>query len=166
MSSYAVAYSNRHSSSPVSLLMARRVGVIGHPEDRARYDSEVTWLSDFPEILIPETFRDASAILFTAHPFDIEWIGADGTAIAAQDLLQQLAHPYVLRFAGDLRSADLDALGIAYHPPHVKSGHMGIIPSEIGPDPVVRLQAGGLKVAQLLTQGETHYEGHQLVQLL
>lgn len=29
-------------------------------------------------------------------------------------------------------------------------GHMGILPSDIGPEPIVRLQSGGLKVAELL----------------
>ncbi|MEN8144634.1 MAG: hypothetical protein ABFS14_06735 [Gemmatimonadota bacterium] len=145
--------------------MAGRVGVIGSPEDRSRYDSTVDWLADFPTIDVPAAYRDASAVLFTAYPFDTEWIG-DGTAIAVQDLQQQFAHPFVLRFAGDIRVADLDAHGIAYHPRHVKSGHMGILPSDIGPDPVVRLQAGGLKAAQLLMEGETDYEGHELVQVL
>jgi len=145
--------------------MAGRVGVIGRPEDRPHYDSAVEWLSEFPKIQVSEAYRDASAILFTAYPFDIEWIGAEGTAIAVQDLQQQFAYPFVLRFAGDVRIADLEALGIAYHPAHVKSGHMGIIPSEIGPDPVVRLQAGGLKAAQLMMEGTSRYGGHELVQL-
>jgi hypothetical protein len=30
---------------------------------------------------------------------------------------------------------------------------MGILPSDIGPEPVVRLQAGGLKVGELLARG-------------
>lgn len=30
------------------------------------------------------------------------------------------------------------------------AGHMGVLPSRLGPDPIVRLQAGGLKVAQVL----------------
>ena len=59
--------------------MECRVGVIGRPEDRSGYDSQVAWLSDFPEVHVPESYRDASAILFTAYPFDTEWIGADGT---------------------------------------------------------------------------------------
>ena len=29
-------------------------------------------------------------------------------------------------------------------------GHMGVLPSDIGPEPIVRLQAGGLKVGQVL----------------
>jgi hypothetical protein len=30
------------------------------------------------------------------------------------------------------------------------AGHMGVLPSRLGPEPIVRLQAGGLKVAQVL----------------
>lgn len=144
---------------------AGRVGVVGRPDDRSRYSSSVTWLSDFPDIVVPGAFRDASAILFTAYPFDVEWIGTEGTAISVHDLRRQFTSPFVLRFAGDVRVADLEAHGIAYHPPVVASGHMGIIPSDIGPDAVVRLQAGGLKAAQLMMEGKTDYNGHELVQL-
>ena len=31
-----------------------------------------------------------------------------------------------------------------------RAGHMGVLPSRLGPEPIVRLQAGGLKVAQVL----------------
>ena len=34
-----------------------------------------------------------------------------------------------------------------------KPGHMGILPSALGPEPIIRLQVGGLKVGQLLAQG-------------
>jgi hypothetical protein len=34
------------------------------------------------------------------------------------------------------------------------SGHMGVLPSRVGPEPIVRLQAGGLKVAQVLLKSE------------
>jgi hypothetical protein len=30
---------------------------------------------------------------------------------------------------------------------------MGILPSAVGPEPIIRLQAGGLKVGQVLAQG-------------
>ncbi len=33
-------------------------------------------------------------------------------------------------------------------------GHMGVLPSAVGPEPIVRLQAGGLKVGELLHRGE------------
>jgi hypothetical protein len=31
---------------------------------------------------------------------------------------------------------------------------MGVLPSRVGPEPIVRLQAGGLKVAQVLRMAE------------
>ena len=33
---------------------------------------------------------------------------------------------------------------------HVHSGHMGILPSAIGYDPIIRLQSGGLKAGEAL----------------
>lgn len=35
------------------------------------------------------------------------------------------------------------------------AGHMGVLPSAVGPEPIVRLQAGGLKVAELLLRDES-----------
>jgi hypothetical protein len=32
-------------------------------------------------------------------------------------------------------------------------GHMGVLPSAVGPEPIVRLQAGGLKVGEVLARG-------------
>lgn len=37
------------------------------------------------------------------------------------------------------------------------AGHMGVIPSAIGPEPIVRLQAGGLKVAEVLRKPRDHW---------
>lgn len=51
---------------------------------------------------------------------------------------------------------DLDRDGLARHgqpvwPPSAPgAGHMGVLPSAVGPDPIVRLQTGGLKVAEVL----------------
>lgn len=51
---------------------------------------------------------------------------------------------------------DLDRAGLATHRlpvwPAVApgAGHMGVLPSAVGPDPIVRLQTGGLKVAEVL----------------
>lgn len=38
----------------------------------------------------------------------------------------------------------------AWPPLAPSAGHMGVLPSRVGPEPIVRLQAGGLKVAQVL----------------
>jgi hypothetical protein len=59
----------------------------------------------------------------------------------------------VAQFWGDV---DRDALAAAGVPvwPEVppRPGHMGILPSAVGPEPVVRLQAAGLKVGEVLCQ--------------
>jgi len=48
----------------------------------------------------------------------------------------------------------------------VPSGHMGILPSTIGIDPIIRLQSGGLKVAELMLKGETSYNGRLIVEAI
>jgi len=57
----------------------------------------------------------------------------------------------VAQFWGDVDRAALGAAGVPVWPLLApRAGHMGILPSDIGPEPVVRLQAGGLKVAEVL----------------
>ena len=54
----------------------------------------------------------------------------------------------LVQFWGDIdRSRCPVAWWPAVAPP---AGHMGVLPSRVGPEPIVRLQAGGLKVAQVL----------------
>ena len=57
----------------------------------------------------------------------------------------------VAQYFGDLDRSVLSSLDIAVWPPHEpRPGHMGILPAEIGPEPTVRLQSGGLKVGEVL----------------
>ena len=57
----------------------------------------------------------------------------------------------VVQFWGDIDRAYLGEAGISYWPVQAPpAGHMAILPSQPGPEPVVRLQAGGLKVASVL----------------
>jgi hypothetical protein len=57
----------------------------------------------------------------------------------------------IAQFWGDVDRAECQAAGLAYWPPASPgAGHMGVLPSRVGPEPIVRLQAGGLKVAQVL----------------
>jgi hypothetical protein len=57
----------------------------------------------------------------------------------------------VAQFWGDLDRAGLAAAGVPCWPALPPApGHMGVLPSEVGPEPIVRLQAGGLKVGQVL----------------
>jgi hypothetical protein len=57
----------------------------------------------------------------------------------------------VAQFWGDLPREDCDRLGVPVVPAAAPpAGHMGVLPSAVGPEPVVRLQAGGLRVAAVL----------------
>lgn len=57
----------------------------------------------------------------------------------------------VAQFWGDVDRTSLDAAGLRCWPAEAPApGHMGVLPSEVGPEPVVNLQAGGLKVASVL----------------
>ena len=57
----------------------------------------------------------------------------------------------VAQFWGDVDRAALSAAGLRYWPDVAPPpGHMGVLPSDVGPEPIVRLQAGGLKVGQVL----------------
>lgn len=55
------------------------------------------------------------------------------------------------QYWGDVDREALSESGIAYWPEHGPSaGHMAMLPSGVGPEPIVRLQAGGLKVGEVL----------------
>ncbi len=57
----------------------------------------------------------------------------------------------VTQFWGDLDRPTLRQAGVEHHPiSDPGPGHMGVLPSRLGPAPIVSLQAGGLKVAQVL----------------
>ena len=57
----------------------------------------------------------------------------------------------VAQFWGDLPREDCARLGVPVTPAAAPpAGHMGVLPAAVGPEPVVRLQAGGLRVAAVL----------------
>ncbi len=75
----------------------------------------------------------------------------------------------VAQFWGDLDRVELQALGVPVWPQEPPTlGHMGILLSEVGPEPIVRLQSGGLKVAELLsrTSGEITTSELSFIQML
>jgi hypothetical protein len=60
----------------------------------------------------------------------------------------------VVQFWGDMDRIALTANGLAVWPVMPPGlGHMGILLSEIGPEPIVRLQAGGLRAAEWVRRG-------------
>jgi hypothetical protein len=74
-----------------------------------------------------------------------------GSALSTADLDRigrSWPHCVLVQFWGDIDRAQCPVACWPLIPPH--PGHMGVLPSRVGPDPVVRLQVGGLKVAQVL----------------
>jgi hypothetical protein len=52
---------------------------------------------------------------------------------------------------GDVDRSALETAGVSWWPASPPApGHMGVLPSDVGPEPVVRLQSGGLKVGEAL----------------
>ncbi|MDB5311346.1 MAG: glycosyltransferase [Gemmataceae bacterium] len=60
----------------------------------------------------------------------------------------------VAQYWGEIARAALGVAGVPFWPPvGPRPGHMAVLPSAVGPEPIVRLQAGGLKVAEVLLRG-------------
>lgn len=105
------------------------------------------------------------AVLVARRPSsDFALDAADAT------LLAELAPgALVVEYWGDTDRTALDRLGVPVWPPQpAKSGHMAILPSALGPEPIVRLQVGGLKVGEVLARGLDRASPHDLafIQLL
>jgi len=142
------------------------LAVIDRDEHKMRYDlGQVDWIGGFPSVHIPEIYKDAEAILFTAYPFDQIWIG-ENTDINFREFSSQITDPLLLRFAGDVDESFFQKNNLRLFPEHVHSGHMGILPSEIGYDPIIRLQSAGLKVGELLMNNITEYKDLPLAELI
>ena len=141
-----------------------KVGVIDLEQNKNKYPDEAEWLGIFPDVNIPENYKDAEAVIFTAYPFEHTWMQRDGDIKA--ESFAKLENPLILRYAGHLDTVYLDEHAIAYYPEFVKSGHMGILLSEIGNDSIVRLQAGGLKVGELMSRGELMFKNINIAELL
>jgi hypothetical protein len=143
------------------------LAVVDKDENRAKYGADIDWLGGFPALHVPDAYRGAEALIFTAYPFDKTWIGAGPDAPIPLDRIQAaFDDPFVLRYAGDVGAGDLARAGVRFFPAHVASGHMGVLPSAVGPDPIVRLQAGGLKAAEALLTGRHTHRGVPVVEVM
>jgi hypothetical protein len=73
------------------------------------------------------------------------------SATDAQLLAELAPGAVVVQYWGDLDRDGLLAAGVPVWPKVApRPGHMGILPSAVGPEPVIRLQAAGLKVGEVL----------------
>jgi hypothetical protein len=90
------------------------------------------------------------AVLLAMHPRDTPVL----TAAEARLLGQKAPGAVLIQYWGDVDRAALTAAGVPVWPRAApRAGHMGVLPSAIGPEPIVRLQTGGLKVGQVLARG-------------
>jgi hypothetical protein len=142
------------------------LAVIDRDENKGHYNQdEIDWIGGFPQVKIPDAYKNAEALIFTAYPFDQSWIG-ENTPVQIQQIQNQLSDPFILRYAGDLDETVLQKKGLRFFPSQVHSGHMGILPSAIGYDPIIRLQSGGLKAGEAMLTGDFEYKNMKIVDLI
>jgi hypothetical protein len=78
---------------------------------------------------------------------------AGAPAISAAKIARYFPGAVVAEFWERIDRRALDDCGVPYWPVEdVAPGHMGILPSAVGPEPVVRLQCGGLKVGEIMAR--------------
>lgn len=105
------------------------------------------------------------AVILAMQPRDDHALTADDAAM----LRQHAPGTVLVQYWGDADRGALTAAGVPLWPREPpRPGHMGILPSALGPEPVIRLQAGGLKVGQLLARGidKASADDRPLVQVL
>jgi len=105
------------------------------------------------------------AVLVAMHPTGQPVI----TDTDARLLRDTVPGSVLVQYWGDADRRSLSAANIPVWPPEApQQGHMAVLPSAIGPEPIVRLQAGGLKVGEILLRGldRSSAEDRSLVQLL
>jgi hypothetical protein len=98
--------------------------------------------------VVPRTFdSDLDAVVVAMQPTGDPVFGeAD-----ARGLFSAAPGAVVTQFWGDVDRDGLARVGVSCWPPHAPSaGHMGVLPSALGPEAIVRLQTGGLKVGSVL----------------
>jgi len=92
---------------------------------------------------------DTAAILVALRPHRYPVVGSGDARMIAR------LHPsaVVTQFWGDIDRGALASVGLRFWPLDAPPpGHQGILPGSIGPEPVIRLQAGGLKVGEVMAQ--------------
>jgi len=90
------------------------------------------------------------AVILALRPAGAPVLGAVGAAWLAD----RAPGAVLVQYWGDVDRAAAAAARVPMWPPDAPAaGHMGVLPSAVGPEPVVCLQAGGLKVGEILARG-------------
>jgi hypothetical protein len=94
-------------------------------------------------------FDSVDAVVLALHPRDEVVLTRNDAVLIAK----RWPGAVVTQYWGDADRASLTEAGVPVWPPQEPSrGHMGVLPSAVGPEPIVRLQSGGLKVGELLSR--------------
>ena len=102
------------------------------------------------EVTTDALSRHCDAVILAMHPREAPVF----TEADARLLSQRAPGAVLIQYWGDADRTALVAAGIPVWPLEPpRPGHMGVLPSAVGPEPIVRLQAGGLKVGQVLARG-------------
>lgn len=107
----------------------------------------------------------ADAIVVALRPRD-EFVL---TAADALLIREEAPDAVVIQYWGDVDRAAISAERVHIWPDQAPGvGHMGVLPSAVGPEAIVRLQSGGLKVGEVLARGFVNASPEDLafVQLL
>lgn len=121
----------------------------------AVYGSRILVLSDnaFGPYLT-EALQAAGAALAEQGGEGLDAVLVAGQGADVASVAERSPGAVVVQFWGDIDRAALARLGVPCWPVEAPApGHMGVLPSAVGPEPVIRLQAGGLKVGQMLVEG-------------
>jgi hypothetical protein len=108
-------------------------------------------IRSFPEV---DTLEPGhwDAIVLALQPADSPHIDASGAAHIARTAPSAI----IAQLWGDADRAAIAAMGLNIWPPHAPlSGHMGVLLSAIGPEPIIRLQTGGLRAAEWVYRSKT-----------
>ncbi len=90
------------------------------------------------------------AVILALAPREDPVFTADDAAL----LSREAPGAVLVQYWGDADRPALAGAGVPVWPAGApRAGHMGILPSAVGPEPIVMLQAGGLKVGQVLASG-------------
>jgi hypothetical protein len=93
--------------------------------------------------------EEYDAILVAARPGPAPVLG-EGEAVA---IAGRWPGAVVAQYWGDVDRSALQRAGVPYWPLESPgAGHMGVLPSDVGPEAIVRLQSGGLKVGEVLAR--------------
>lgn len=126
-----------------------------------------------PFILQGLTFAGCRASLFEnaaevrSGAWDVVVVAVDpgrNAALGESDFARLAAtagRARLVQFWGDIDRGAATRYGFTDIVPAIEpaEGHMGILLNAIGPEPIIRLQAGGLKAAELVRRGDHHAVG-------